>query len=93
MGLGGEHLAMVRRKGVRVPLIELESSMGWALGVGCGRRGGCSPEREGKKSMVCEEDGGNREVTNKGELVLAREDIINNNRTSTMRLTHEKTRI
>jgi hypothetical protein len=34
---------------------------------GCGGRGGVSLEREGKKSMVREGDGGNNEVMNKGE--------------------------
>jgi hypothetical protein len=49
-----------------VPLIETESSTRWAL-EGCGGRGGVNPERQGKKSMVRDVDGGNREVTNKGE--------------------------
>jgi hypothetical protein len=34
---------------------------------GVWREGGVSLEREGKKSMVCEGDGGNKKVMNKGE--------------------------
>jgi hypothetical protein len=65
-GSRGEHLSEVGRKGVWVPLIESEDSAGWALGGGWGG-GGVSSEREGKKSMVCKGDGGNKEVMNKGE--------------------------
>jgi hypothetical protein len=57
----------VGRKGVWVPFIESEGSAGWALGVGCVGRGVSAQEREGKKSMVRKGDGGNKEVTNKGE--------------------------
>jgi hypothetical protein len=56
----------VCREGVRVSLIELKNSAGWALG-GVARGGGVSSKREGKKSMVCEGYGGNKEVMNKGE--------------------------
>jgi hypothetical protein len=55
------------KKGVWVPLIELESSKEWAMGGRCGGRGGVGLEREGKKGMVCKGDGRKIEVTNKGE--------------------------
>jgi hypothetical protein len=60
---------------------------------GVGRGGGVILEREGKESVVREGDGGNKEVTYKREQVLAREDIINDARTSTMWPTREKARI
>jgi hypothetical protein len=60
-------MAEVSKKGVRVPFIELEGCAEWALERGRVGRGGVSPKREGKKSMVHERDGGNKEVTDKGE--------------------------
>jgi hypothetical protein len=59
-------LVEVSKKVVWVPFIESEGSARWALEWGHVGRGGNS-EREGKKSMVREGDGGNKEVTNKGE--------------------------
>jgi hypothetical protein len=41
--------------------------VGWALERGCGGRGDVCSEREGKKSLINEGDGGNREVVNKGD--------------------------
>jgi hypothetical protein len=61
----------VGREGVRVPLIESENSARWSLG-GVWREGGVSLKGEGNKSMVREGDGGNKEVINKGEQVMAR---------------------
>lgn len=56
--------------------------MGW--------KGRVKPEREAKKCMINKGDGGDREMANKREHVLASEDIVNYTRTPAIWLTCEK---
>jgi hypothetical protein len=58
-----------------------------------GVEGAVKLEREGKKCMIDKGDGGDREVANKRDQVLASEDIINYTRTATMWPIGEEVRV